>query len=367
MKKIIFLFVLLASITASAKVTVTPISVDYSIRQVKFKVEWDARPYNDRVWVWVDYCQVTGTVPVTSFSTATISSPAITGGNGSIVNPTARGFFIQYAYATNAGTTVTATLSNAPNPPDKFNWCAYGSDYPPNATVNATGGYTLRGTKPFTINGNIDVSSTTFGAGTCITAITDLTGRPDGFASPALTLSSPNSPSTCSGGTVKLSVNASGGTTTSMTYTWTIGSTTYTNNTSSYTTGSLSSSVAYTVKVKNVNNCESNTAGGNITVNYPGTNGQSPHATCGCASNLMVCNGKCAASCNNCEGCLRLTTAEYPYAIWQTNICYTMAEACVNGVTYHQNQYQWSNNSWVFKQYETGTRHTGCVGFTFCN
>ncbi|MDR0694322.1 MAG: hypothetical protein LBF81_03365, partial [Prevotellaceae bacterium] len=247
MRTKIFFFTMLASITASAAVKITPLATNYSTKEVTFKVEWQnaSVPYNNRVWVWIDFCPVSGTTPAISFSAATISSPKKNGGNGTIPSSTARGFFIEYANATNAGTTVTATLSNASG---KFNWCAYGSDYPPNATVKAAGGYTLRGTKPFTINGS-QVNANDFGAGTCITSITDLTGRPDGFAPPAPTISNPTSPSRCNSGAVTLSVTAGGGTTTAMTYTWTIGGTTYPNQTNSYTTASLSASAAYTVKV----------------------------------------------------------------------------------------------------------------------
>ncbi|MDR1406333.1 MAG: hypothetical protein LBI89_03930, partial [Prevotellaceae bacterium] len=262
MKKICSLFALLAGTAASAAVTVTPLATDYVYKKVTFRVAWDATPHNNKVWVWVDLCPVTGTVPATSFSTATVSSPVKESGNGTITGATDRGFFIEYASATNAGTTVTATLTNATG---QFNWCAYGSDYPPNAVTNAYGGYTLKGTKPFTINGNIPVDAYTFGAGTYITGITDLTGRPDGFAATPV-ISSLNSPARCGAGTVTLSATASGGTTTAMTYTWTIGGTNYTSPTNSYTTGSLSSSTTYTVKVKNANNYESAAVGGNITI-----------------------------------------------------------------------------------------------------
>ena len=274
-----------------AAVTVTPLGVNYSTQEVTFKIAWQnaAVPYKNRVWVWIDLCPVAGTTPAMSFSTATVSSPAIASGNGTITGATARGFFIEYANATNTGTTVTATLSNATG---QFNWCAYGSDYPPNAVTNAGGGYTLRGTKPFTVNSSQTIDADTFGTGTCITSITDLTGRPDGFA-PALTISNANSPSRCSAGGVMLTATVGSGATTAMTYTWTVGSTAYTNNTNSYNTASLSASAAYTVKVKNANNCESNTVGGNITVNYPGNNGQTAHATCDCATGTTNCNGTC--------------------------------------------------------------------------
>ncbi|MDR0693759.1 MAG: hypothetical protein LBF81_00465, partial [Prevotellaceae bacterium] len=150
MKKFFFLFVLLASMTASATVTVTPLSVDYATQKVTFKVEWTntpTAPYNNRVWIWIDFCPVNGVTPQ-SFSTATITSPTKTGGNGTITGGTTRGFFIEYG-ATNAGTTVTATLSNAPA--GKFNWCVYGSDYPPNVTLDK-GTYTFKGTTNFIVN-----------------------------------------------------------------------------------------------------------------------------------------------------------------------------------------------------------------------
>ncbi|MDR3133368.1 MAG: hypothetical protein LBU42_05015 [Prevotellaceae bacterium] len=185
MKKIFFLLAMLASVAASATVTVTPLSTDYSENKVTFKVEWTntpSAPYNNRVWVWIDFYPVTGATPANSFSTATISNLAKTGGNGTITNVTARGFFIEYA-ATNTGATVTATLSNASG---KFNWCAYGSDYPPNVLANTSSSYTLAGTPPFKLiasNGTteqtvtgmiIATSAVTFTPAT----ITDATGYP---------------------------------------------------------------------------------------------------------------------------------------------------------------------------------------------
>ena len=109
---------------------------------------------------------------------------------------------------------------------------------------------------------------------------------------PLPSLSGANSPSRCSTGTVALSVTAGGGTTNAMTYTWTVGGTPYTTTTNSYTTGSLSSSAAYTVKAINANNCESNTASGNITVTFPAGNGQAANS-CGCAIGTTNCSGTC--------------------------------------------------------------------------
>jgi P pilus assembly chaperone PapD len=142
MKKILFLFALLASITASAAVTVTPLSVVYNTKTVKFRVSWTGTPYNNRVWVWIDLCPVTGTSPGT-FAQAIIGNPSATAGSITTVAGNTRGF-----YVTTNPSTVTATLSNATG---QFNWCAYGSDYPPNVLANTNGSYTLAGTPPFTL------------------------------------------------------------------------------------------------------------------------------------------------------------------------------------------------------------------------
>jgi hypothetical protein len=185
MKKNFFLFAMLTSVAASATVKVTPISTDYSSQKITFKVEWTntpTAPYNNRVWIWVDFCPVTGTMPATSFSTATISNPTKTGGNGTITNVTTRGFFIE-STAANAGTTVTAILDNASG---KFNWCVYGSDYPPNVLANTNGSYTLVGTPPFKLiaaNGTttqtVDEKTIAISAVTMTpVTITDATGYP---------------------------------------------------------------------------------------------------------------------------------------------------------------------------------------------
>jgi hypothetical protein len=170
MKKILFLLVMLAGITASATVTVTPISVDYTNKKVTFKVAWTSAAANDRVWVWVDLCPVAGTTPGT-FAKAVISAATATAGSITTVTGNTRGFYV------NANpSTVTATLSNATG---KFNWCAYGSDFPPNA-VETSGTYTLKGSSPFIITtaaGTAEVSAKTYTGGT-ITAITDATGCP---------------------------------------------------------------------------------------------------------------------------------------------------------------------------------------------
>jgi hypothetical protein len=138
MKKIFFLFALLASIAASATVTVTPLGVNYNVKTVTFRVEY-ANAANNRAWVWIDLCPVSGVTPST-FQSAVISAVSATGGSVDAASLNGRGF-----YVTSNPSTVTATLSNATG---NFNWCAYGSDTSPNITAN-NGTYTLRGTPPF--------------------------------------------------------------------------------------------------------------------------------------------------------------------------------------------------------------------------
>ena len=182
MKIILLFFAMLASMTASAAVTVTPLNVNYDTKTVTFRVSWTGTAYNNRVWVWVDFCSVSGITP-DSFSPATITGATITGGNGSTNTLNGRGFFIEYD-ATNTGTTVTAALSNAPA--GKFNWCVYGSDYPPNVLANTNGSYTLAGTPPFKLIASNGSTTQTVDGNTIATSaltitpatITDATGYP---------------------------------------------------------------------------------------------------------------------------------------------------------------------------------------------
>ncbi|MDR3134024.1 MAG: hypothetical protein LBU42_08415 [Prevotellaceae bacterium] len=177
MKTIFFFFAMLVSVAACAQVTVTPVSVDYDKSEVKFRVAWNAATaVNNRVWVWVDFCSVAGTTPST-FAPATITSASVTFGTPTDLN--GRGVFV-----TANGATVTAQL----NATGKFNWCAYGSDYPPNILDYVDGTYTLRGTPPFTLkdaNGNTQkVAGTTITQSSLtITPITmtDETGCPGYF------------------------------------------------------------------------------------------------------------------------------------------------------------------------------------------
>jgi hypothetical protein len=174
MKKIIFLFFLplwgLGGFgTAHASVTVTPLSTDFTNKTVTFRVVYSAAA-NNRAWVWIDLCPVSGVTP-TTFQTAVISAVSVAGGSWDNTSLNGRGF-----YVTTNPATVTATLDNASG---KFNWCAYGSDFPPNAVENGSS-YTLKGSPPFiltTSSGTVEVNAKTY-SGATITALTDATGCP---------------------------------------------------------------------------------------------------------------------------------------------------------------------------------------------
>jgi hypothetical protein len=171
MKTKFFFFAMFVNIVANATVTVTPISTDYANRKVTFRVAWTGSAHNNRVWVWVDLCPVVGSTPST-FAQGIISAASATAGSIATVAGNQRGF-----YVTTNPSTLTATLSNANG---KFNWCAYGSDYPPNATSYNNGTYTLRGTQPFVITGNGTIQAGNKYVGTVINSLTDATGYPGG-------------------------------------------------------------------------------------------------------------------------------------------------------------------------------------------
>jgi hypothetical protein len=174
MKKIIFLFLLplwgLGGFgSAYASVTVTPLNTDFTAQKVTFKVEYSAAA-NNRAWIWIDLCPVSGVTPST-FQTAVISAVSVTGGSVDAASLNGRGF-----YVTTNPATVTATLSNVAG---KFNWCAHGSDYPPNAVENGSS-YILKGSPPFiltTSSGTVEVNARNY-SGSTITALTDATGCP---------------------------------------------------------------------------------------------------------------------------------------------------------------------------------------------
>ncbi|MDR0694464.1 MAG: hypothetical protein LBF81_04090, partial [Prevotellaceae bacterium] len=148
------LFSLLGIGRLSAQVTVSSMKTDYPAKQISFTVTWDTPAYNNQIWLIVDYIKVEGTSTAGTWSRALVTgATATTTGNvtASTVSGN-RGFWLNASGSSGSSgsANVTATLSLAA---DKFNWCAYAFDLPPNATPKTGGGYDLHGTPPFTING----------------------------------------------------------------------------------------------------------------------------------------------------------------------------------------------------------------------
>jgi hypothetical protein len=210
------------SSVAQVSVTITGTTYSASTSQVSCIVSWTATsstPYNNKIWVIADYVKVQGASTVAPWSRATVTAVSRMAGAGMVSTaPEANnlGFWITTPGG-NGSVTVTATL-DLPAGVAQFNWCAYAFDYPPNATVKAGGGYDLHGTPPFTVNGEkLAGGVTTFGAGTCITSITDATDNPAGIPPPAFsagsitTASTTTAPSTAPSVTVANAVPASGG------------------------------------------------------------------------------------------------------------------------------------------------------------
>jgi uncharacterized protein (TIGR02145 family) len=138
MKKLYFFFLLLPLWgvvgVVHASVAVQVLGTDFTNKTVTLHVEYD-NAVNDRVWVWIYLCSMQG-----MFEPAEISAASATSGSVFYLSTNTRGFFVTASPAT-----ITATLSNAPDP---FSCCAYGSDTPPNMT-ESNGTYTFKGTPPF--------------------------------------------------------------------------------------------------------------------------------------------------------------------------------------------------------------------------
>jgi hypothetical protein len=180
MKTKFFFFAMFVNVAASAQTTVqiTPISATYTSTQtIRFKVNWTNQTtanHRNKVWVFVDFQPVISPTQKGSWQPATITGTAQRT-SGTVSEQSNRGFYLE-GTTTNFSSTVTVTLGNVTG---KYNWCAYGSDFPPNAVANGSS-YTLKGTPPFiitTTSGTVVVNAKTFSGGT-ITALTDATGCP---------------------------------------------------------------------------------------------------------------------------------------------------------------------------------------------
>ncbi|MDR1681087.1 MAG: hypothetical protein LBS12_04795, partial [Prevotellaceae bacterium] len=148
-----------------------------------FDISWTAPPsatpnHRDSIWLFADYRIVNADGSTGAWTPASITVAMITSGAGTLITSTlpGRGFFLDGHGLATLNTTIRVTLDAPVN--ERFNACVYASDWPPNATLNAGGGYTLKGTTPFIINNTITENTHTFAPGTCVTDITDATGCP---------------------------------------------------------------------------------------------------------------------------------------------------------------------------------------------
>ncbi|MDR0729640.1 MAG: hypothetical protein LBF19_05920 [Prevotellaceae bacterium] len=200
-------------------VQISQIATDYAATPptVTFDVYWDAAPdvanrHLDTVWVFIDYQPITAHVTGTwQHAVITNASVDIISGTGSIVPPGiigGRGFFLNGHGAVPFRAKLTVTLSADLNG-TKFNWCAYATDYPPNATPNVDH-YILHGTPPFVVNDStLGADEYTFTG--CITSLTDATGCPGLIPTPPVITSFTASTNTlCAGDSVTLSTTATG-------------------------------------------------------------------------------------------------------------------------------------------------------------
>jgi hypothetical protein len=304
MKKNLFFFAMLISVAASAQtgITITPVSATYTgTPTIQFSISWlnssRTGTHNSKVWVFIDYRTITDNAPSGAWIRALISgTPTVTIGTPSRETGNDKGFWLQGTSGSSGtyNTTVTVKLRDVPA---KFNWCAYATDYPPNATVKAEGGYDLKGTPPFTITYDNGSSTTTdkctFDLG-CITAITDATDNPTGIV-PGLPAVDASAASTaCIGAAVIFTATASGGTTTAMTYTWNIAGALSSTTAPTYSKAfSTIGSNTYSVSAKNSNGCVSATSPvKTITISVGATRDQAV-GPCSCVSGLIACNGYC--------------------------------------------------------------------------
>jgi uncharacterized protein (TIGR02145 family) len=190
MKTKCFFFVMFVNIAANAQVTnVVPVGADYANKTVSFRVWWNAgsrdATHLAKVWVWIDYLTVNNnnTTSGNTWTRATVGT--VSGGVISYDGSNRKGFWLEGNASTNYSATLTVQLTNVP---DKFNWCAYVSDFPPNVTAN-NGTYTFKGTPPFTLIASNGTTSQTVTGATLITSaltitpttIKDKTECPGGF------------------------------------------------------------------------------------------------------------------------------------------------------------------------------------------
>jgi uncharacterized protein (TIGR02145 family) len=185
MKKLYFLFVLFAGVTASAQVSVSNMQANYAAKKITFTVSWSATPESNKIWLLADYRKIENNAETGSWSRAPIAAASKTAGVGSAstVSGNTQGFWLNTS-GSSGSATVEATLT-LPVGVTQFNWCAYAFNAPPKATFTSASGYALHGTKPFKVNGaDLAADVAVYSGDPPITAFTDATGCPGIWDSP---------------------------------------------------------------------------------------------------------------------------------------------------------------------------------------
>jgi hypothetical protein len=196
MKTKFFFFAMLVSVAASAQnVQVESISSTYTGTPiVKFRVAWTGtRTYrhNTKVWLFIDYRKVENDAPVGNWTralvTSTLTVNSLPASTATLEPGNDSGFWLHGVNGDYSATvTVPVTLATDVT---QFSWCAYATDYPPNVVAHSSNSYTLRGSRPFVVNGSTLTADQTTFSGT-ITSFTDATGAPGIF--PAAPNEKPN-------------------------------------------------------------------------------------------------------------------------------------------------------------------------------
>ncbi len=165
---------------------VKTIAADYATKTVTFALSWAAgtrnATHNSKVWVFVDYQEVTNPHATGAWQRANIDLSKLPAG-GSADGANTKGFWYQGQATAAQSATITVALTNVPA---KFNWCAYATDYPPVVEINSGTNVVLKGTAPFLVtytDGSTETlpkTGNTFAltASKTINAITDNTNAP---------------------------------------------------------------------------------------------------------------------------------------------------------------------------------------------
>jgi uncharacterized protein (TIGR02145 family) len=188
MKKIFFLSAMLVSVAAGAQtLNIKIATVDYAKKTAVCDVSWTGRntTHLSDVWVFVDSVEIPGTAPAGGGHPAAVTGATVTqkttgNASASTVSGNTRGVWVKSVTSgANFTGQITLQLSGVP---EKFNACAYATDYPPNVTLDK-GTYTFKGTANFIVNNPAQTVTSKTIAKTNLTVnssttFTDVTGCP---------------------------------------------------------------------------------------------------------------------------------------------------------------------------------------------